>query len=248
MASLTVADLATKPFVRKACSTPMKPNSVLSFWFGVDFESSEEAKDLMRKGVPFNEMMGIWYGGGDEYDKLCQSFVPVVRDAGTRKLMQDDEWNSSIDGKVSQMLLCDQFSRNCFRGTNEAFEYDPVAVELSLELCSSILTDDPTKKIEGEMFPVYANFLMLPLMHSESLENHDIGIKVADWALNGGVSEDFHVHFANSKEFIGNHREVVERFGRFPHRNKSLGRESTKEELEWLADVDNLPGWAKSQG
>ena len=248
LASLSVSEFASKPFVRSACAAPFKPNSVLSFFFGVDFDLGDEARTCMRNGVPLNEMMPIWYGASEEYDKLCQSFIPVVRDAGTRKLSVDSAWNDSIDGKVSQMLLCDQFARNCFRGSDEAFQYDSVAVELSLELCTNLLPERPTEKLVGEMYPPYANFLLLPLMHSESLANHDLGLEVVDWALGGGVPEHLHVHFVNTQQFLGNHREVIERFGRYPHRNMKLGRESTKEELEWLADLENLPGWAKSQG
>lgn len=250
LAALSVAEFASKPFIQKALATPRRPESVLSFFYGVNHIDEDPTED-MRKGTPLATMQGIWYGANPEYDKLCQTFASVIREAGNKEFLNDPIWSTSIDGKVSQMLLCDQLARNCFRGSDEAFQYDSMAQELSVDLCSQFLGGEmEVPVLAGEMYPPYVTFMILPLMHSEAIENHQLGMKVVEYALSdkSGVPKHLHENFKATGDFLMNHKQVIDRFGRYPHRNKKLGRESTKEELAWLADTDNLPGWAKSQG
>ena len=86
------------------------------------------------------------------------------------------------------------------------------------------------------------------MMHSEEIQNHRVALDIF------GVVQKRHGEgpagkfFDIQKDSLLEHTEVLERFGRYPHRNSKLGRASTEDEKKWLADVDNLPGWAKSQG
>jgi uncharacterized protein (DUF924 family) len=249
MELLTVSAFASKTFVHSAKATPMRPESVISFFFGVDYPTQ---KQVLQKGTPLQTMNGIWFGSNDNYDQLCQAFVQVTRAAGTNQLL-GETWNASIDGKVSQMLLCDQLARNAFRGTEEAYRYDRVGLQLFMELSEQLLgkkSSDSTctaALLQGEFYPPYVVFLVLPLMHSEALPHHELGLELLDWSLEN-FPKDLVATLEIHRTQLHGHTDVLRRFGRYPHRNAKQGRCNTVEETAWLADVENLPGWAKSQG
>ena len=152
-----------------------------------------------------------------------------------------------------QMLLCDQLARNAFRGTAEACHYDRVALELSLELREQLLGKkslDSTctaTPLPGDLYPPYVVFLVLPLMHSEALPHHELGLELLDWSLEN-FPKDLVGTLDEHRAALNDHKDILERFGRYPHRNAKQGRYNTQEESAWLADAENLPGWAKSQG
>ena len=198
-------------------------------------------------------MTPFWYAGDKEYDAMCQSFQEAIRAVGKQQV-DSKEWNSNLDGKIAQMLLCDQISRNCFRRQDEAFAYDPVARNIARELgqelgqtCKDIKPSEPLKipSLEGEMYPPYLQFTVMPLMHSEEPKDHDLALNIVDLSLEK-VPPHLKGNFEQLKNFELQHKEVIDRFGRYPHRNQKMGRESTKEESEWLAS-DDVPMWAKSQ-
>ena len=196
------------------------------------------------------EMFPFWYGGAKQYDELCQNFQDVIRTAGKGELGGD--WQTTVDGKMAQLLLCDQLSRNAFRGEEEAFAYDDLATEIAREI-SNGLVDEPRGQDEitvptlsGQIYLPYMQFVISPLMHSELIHDHELAVEVADYSI--AVAPDHLVDsFKRTKGMEMEHKLVVDKFGRYPHRNNKLGRESTPEELEWLSNEDELPGWAKSQ-
>jgi Uncharacterized protein conserved in bacteria len=193
-------------------------------------------------------MQPFWFVGNEHFDTLCHSFSNVVRDAGKRELLskrQDLEaptdgvscgWDS-VNGKLSQLILCDQLARNCFRGTDEAFAYDHVALELAKDLATIALSDD------SDFYGSYTFFLVLAFMHSEELEDHKMGLLVLEKAK---VTCPL-VGWDQTEAYLLQHTKVIEKFGRYPHRNKKLNRNTTPQEEEWLRSPD-LPSWAKSQG
>ena len=135
----------------------------------------------------------------------------------------------AVDG-----VLFDQLARNCFRGTDRAFAYDPLALDLSLRMCSDLHLLDTA--------PVgMLHFLSSPLMHSEDVDDHDVALEVCS-KLERRAPE----LARSSRPHLVAHRDVIVRFGRYPHRNRAMGRENTPEEEAWLAS-DQVPGWAKSQ-
>jgi uncharacterized protein (DUF924 family) len=190
--ALSVSELAAKAFVQRSMASPNSPTSVLSFFFGVDYASlNHEYKVIMRDGVPLQEMNDIWYGGGDEYDKMCKAFIPVIRsvvgDSSRMKQRNPEEyraWNDSVDGVMSQVLLCDQLSRNAFRGSEEAFEHDSTATKKVQQLVHNFLKDKPSaQSVPGEFFPPYVSFMVTALMHSEKIENHSLAADVLDASI-----------------------------------------------------------------
>ena len=131
------------------------------------------------------------------------------------------------------MILCDQVSRNAFRGTPDAFAFDDAAIVEARK----IYADETYKQYQAGHFM----FLFTPSQHSELKTDHDMGLALLEYAEDKFGKDKF----AQMRHHVIEHKAVVDRFGRYPHRNKQLGRDSTPEEEAWLADVDNLPAWAK---
>jgi uncharacterized protein (DUF924 family) len=226
-------------FIQDAIKNPKKPQSVLSFFFGIDYNNGKH-KELMRDGVEVVQRMNsIWFGGTNtQYDTVCrESFADVIRDAGKENL----NWNDSIDGLVAQLVLCDQISRNAFRGTNEAFSYDERATSIASTLMKSAVSR--TQLLAGEFFPPYYIFMITALMHSEDKQLHEEAMSFIRFVK--GNAPQLNDYWDYQLQFELDHVAVINRFGRYPHRNKYVGRSSTLEEEEYLKDTDNLPAWAK---
>jgi len=135
------------------------------------------------------------------------------------------------------MLLCDQFARGAFRGTPDAFAFDRRGVEIR----RGLLADRAHEEYDLVHWP----FFLTPGEHSEELSDHRDNRVILNFASERhGAGHPAIVMLAKHSD---EHTEIVERFGRYPHRNALYGRESTPEEQAWLDDVDNLPPFAKSQ-
>jgi uncharacterized protein (DUF924 family) len=253
-AMMTVKAFAAKPFVQRAIASPKSPTSVLSFFFGVDTTTSAGIEEL-RHGTCLSSsssssssasgggMMQLWFGGGAEYDDLCKPFTETVRMAGRREL----PWNTSVDGLMAQMLLTDQFARNIFRGSTESFSFEDVSLDVSRVLAGKVWNSNKNDG-DGEIYPPYLAFIGTALMHSESIEDHDMCARLIDNAMaDPAFNSESYNYWDYERKTALEHRGVIEQFGRYPHRNTLKGRESSEAERGWLADVDQLPGWAKSQ-
>lgn len=212
---------------------PRSSHSVLSFWFGCIIADAEGRAGLSTAAV-ISQLVPLWYMGGEAMDVGCRAFSDVIRELKSDGL---EEW-ASTEGKLARMLLADQISRNAFRGTPEAFGYDDLALRLSQALVS------PAESADTMALPAaLLSFVGLPLQHSELLADHDAGV-----ALNAKQQAAYPglPFFQQSSGFVTSHRDVVVRFGRYPHRNAQCGRETTPEEQAWLDDTENRPPWSKS--
>jgi uncharacterized protein (DUF924 family) len=125
------------------------------------------------------------------------------------------EWRGSPKGRLAEIIVLDQFSRNMFRGLPEAFSQDALALALAQEAVSL--------GVDRLLSPQERSFLYMPYMHSESLAIHDVAVSL--FRENG---------IESGLEYEIKHRDIIKRFGRYPHRNEALGRVSTPEELEFL--------------
>jgi len=123
----------------------------------------------------------------------------------------------SAEGRLAEIILLDQFSRNLYRNSPLAFACDPLALGLAQEAIRA--------GVEAELTPVQRSFLYLPFMHSESLAIHQVALQL--YERNG---------LESNLEFERLHKSIIERFGRYPHRNAVLGRQSTAEELAFLQE------------
>lgn len=167
---------------------------VLEFWF-------EELDEKM------------WFQSTDQLDEEIQvRFGATHRQAAAGELW---EWRETVEGRLAEVIVLDQFSRNIHRGRSEAFASDGMALILAQEaLRHKAIYDLETKQ---------RAFLYMPFMHSESLVIHEVAMTL----FKEKGMESFYKY---EKE----HRDVIAMFGRYPHRNAVLNRPSTKKELEFL--------------
>lgn len=177
----------------------------------------------------------MWFSRDAEVDATARTFAPLIRAAG-RSGLAGDEWMAR-DGLVAQLILLDQLSRNAFRGEDEAFAYDDRAAAIALELIAA--TGDAPHALP----PSHALWIVTALMHSEDVALHE---RVENWAAAHVRASASAVLRRQLERDLPQHTAVLRRFGRYPHRNRVRGRETTADEAEWLAS-DDCPGWARSQ-
>jgi uncharacterized protein (DUF924 family) len=162
----------------------------------------------------FNEIKpSQWWVKNREFDALIvQMFSAVHKRANNCELF---EWRRSAKGRLAEILVLDQFSRNMYRDSPQAFLSDPLALALSQEAI--------TAGHHKELNDVERNFLYMPFMHSESLPIHNVALKLYK---DNGVQATVDFEIA--------HRKIIAEFGRYPHRNAVLQRVSTAEEVAFL--------------
>jgi len=208
---------------------------ILSFWFGQNYLNLDgkelESADYMK------ERSQIWWEGSAKVDEEAKTFTSLIEEVGGGRENQARGWNSP-KGYLARIVLLDQLSRNAHRATPLAFKFDKRATELTVEAHEK-------GYIKDYAFPEL-QFAVMPLMHSESLEHHKLLESILRTRL-GSAGEDVKGNLEFMISFALSHKEVIEKFGRYPHRNKLLNRETTPEEAEWLKS-DDVPTWAKSQG
>lgn len=155
-----------------------------------------------------------WFSADSALDsRIRERFADAHEAAGRGAL---DDWTDTPKGTLALVIVVDQFSRNLHRGTPRAFALDGRARQIALEALDR--GDDQA------LCDVERQFLYLPLQHSESLSDQELSVRLAEERTSLPVFQDF----------ARRHRDIIARFGRFPHRNRILGRESTPEESEFL--------------
>lgn len=154
-----------------------------------------------------------WFKKDSGFDELIRErFMNIHRQAKSCELYH---WRVTPSGRLAEIIILDQFSRNMFRGQKEAFENDQLALVLAQE---AVAQGDDTR-----VPPVQKSFFYLPYMHSESIIIHRAAEKLY---RQPGLESNL--------EWELKHKEIIDRFGRYPHRNSILGRESTDKELAFL--------------
>ena len=158
-----------------------------------------------------------WWAVDADFDaRIAQRFTALHTRAAAAEL---SAWRSTAQGRLAEIIVLDQFSRNMHRGTAAAFACDAMALALAQEAVAAGAL--------GVLNPVERSFLLLPLMHSESAFIH------------AQAEPLYRAHApASNWEFELRHKAIIDRFGRYPHRNAILGRASSAEELHFLT----LPG------
>jgi uncharacterized protein (DUF924 family) len=190
---------------------------VRDFWFGRTPLAPEQ---LPRR-------MDLWFGRSAQVqshvdDTLRARFAPLVERAIAGELAQ---WADGPRRRLSLILLLDQFPRNIYRGTERAYAGDEQALALALSGMQSVA--------DAALNPVERIFFYMPLQHSELLEVQDESV-AAYKRLLAEAPEVLREIFQGCVSFAERHREVIRQFGRFPHRNATLGRLGTPEEESYL--------------
>ena len=171
-----------------------KIEGILDFWF-----ESCGPKDWFKKDKYFD-------------DQIKSSFSDLIKDAVFGYI---NDWQKSLEGSLALIILTDQFTRNAFRGTPKSFSGD----RLALETCLNCLCAFDISQLESQR----AHFLLIPLMHSESLQLQEMSLPL------------FRAHTSDKVyAYALKHKNIIAKFGRFPHRNAILGRTSTKSEIQFL--------------
>ncbi|RTQ99360.1 DUF924 family protein [Halomonas nitroreducens] len=154
-----------------------------------------------------------WFRKDPELDaEIARRFRDTLAAARRGELWA---WRCTAHGRLAEVLVLDQFSRHIHRDTGEAFAADPLALVLAQEAVA--------RGVDAELAVRERAFLYMPYMHSESLVIHDAALRLFDQP---GLEDNLRVE--------QRHREILSRFGRYPHRNAVLGRSSTPEELAFL--------------
>jgi uncharacterized protein (DUF924 family) len=154
-----------------------------------------------------------WWRADPAFDEAVRERFGAVHRAASRGELSD--WRARPDGRLAEIIVLDQFSRNMHRGTALAFAADPVALVLAQEAVAGAH--------DQALAPDRRLFLYMPFMHSESARVHETALRLFQ-ALGLKSNLDFELR----------HKAIVDRFGRYPHRNAILGRACTDEELDFL--------------
>lgn len=162
----------------------------------------------------FNELEPQqWFKKDEELDTTIKARFSVLhRQAKAGELF---EWRKTALGSLAEIILLDQFSRNIYRDTPESFATDPLVLALAQFAIS--------QGFDAELSQTERSFLYLPFMHSESPKIHVEAVTLFE-----NLGNEYNLEFEHK------HKDIIDRFGRYPHRNAILGRESTEAEIEFL--------------
>lgn len=172
----------------------MQASDILKFWF----------EEISSKS---------WFVNDPEFDQLiAENFLSIHKAAAAGELFS---WRKSAQGRLAEIIILDQFSRNIFREKPEAFTWD----NQSLVLAQEAIFNGAMDELEAKQQP----FLIMPYMHSESKLIHEQAV-----VLFSRPGMEYNL------DFELRHKEIIDRFGRYPHRNAILGRDSSPEEENFL--------------
>ena len=182
--------------LQRAMLPPMQPQGILHFWF-----TELGPKQHFAKDVTLDEAIRTRFGRVLEAATQCELFA----------------WRTSAEGRLAEILVLDQFSRNVFRDTPQAFAQDALALVLAQELVAN--GQDRNLPLEQR------SFAYMPYMHSESALVHAQAVSLFSQP---GMEDNLRFELL--------HKAIIDRFGRYPHRNAIVGRSSTAQELAFLSE------------
>ena len=157
----------------------------------------------------------LWFRGGEAFDAQCRDTFLDLHLAAARGELAN--WAENPEGSLALLLLLDQMPRNIFRGSAHAYATDPMALSVA---------DHAIERGHDKQYDLaLRSFFYMPFMHSEALADQQRCVTLFD-----SIPE------ADSAKWARHHCQVIERFGRFPHRNRLLGRATTADEQIWLKD------------
>lgn len=177
----------------------MQAQDILNFWFDPDHRS-------------------LWFAKSDEFDAKIHALFQSIHQQATQAELWS--WRQTPEGRLAEIIVLDQFSRNLYRDQAQAFAYDSMALMLAQEAISL--------QLDAQLSPEQRSFLYMPFMHSESKLMHEFALKLFQ-----RLGNEINLSFEKK------HKIIIDRFGRYPHRNEVLDRASTAEELAFLTQPDS---------
>ena len=189
------------------------PDAVLDFWFGAPGSAAEVAA----------RQRPLWFAKSAANDQIVvERFAETLVAASAGRL---NRWAATPRGRLALIVVLDQFPHHIHRGHGQSFAYDAQSLALAMEM---IRRGEDTR-----LKPLERVFVYLPLEHAESTEMQDRSVALYDKLAHEAAAAERQL-FDGFLDYACKHRDVVARFGRFPHRNELLGRISTAEEIEFL--------------
>ncbi|MDP6948245.1 MAG: DUF924 family protein [Arenicellales bacterium] len=188
-------------------------NEVLAFWFGDALEGPDRSQARQQ----------TWFTTDPEFDRTIAERFGRLPDAALQGDL--DKWAISARSSLALVLVLDQFPRNIYRNSPQAFAYDGAALKRAVAVVD--------QGVDQQLHPVEATFLYLPFEHSE-----DLAVQQRSIALFQQLAQRPGVYGKITQEALAyarKHRDIIARFGRFPHRNAILGRPSSRAEQDFLA-------------
>lgn len=197
--------------------TDITPDTILKFWFG----------DLVD-GLASPNIRARWFASSNTFDQACTQFSPVLQQARDGHLA---DWLQQPKTLLAYVILCDQLPRNIYRGDRSAYAYDDLALAAAKQAV--------TQHMDQQLGWDERAFLYMPFEHSEDLLDQHTAVGLFS-ALRDRASGETRSLMGNSLRYAQQHRDIILRFGRFPHRNAVLGRTSTPEEAQFIAEGDGF--------
>lgn len=191
-------------------SPQSRADAVLSFWFGEPADAN------------YGSYRQAWFTKSADFDaQIRQHFLADCEKAAAGRY---DSWQDSPRRAVALLLLLDQFPRNLFRGSPRSFATDAQALAVAQKLVNT--------GADKALMPAYRFFIYVPFEHSEAIAHQDRCVELMKDLVE--TSPDLDDGLKGGLDYAIRHREVIDRFGRFPHRNEILGRQSTPAEIAFL--------------
>ena len=195
-----------------------RPNDILAFWF----QNIDDQTTIPKKNPPASR----WFAKDKQFDdEIRNKFSADLERAGEGEYR---DWEGFARGRLALVLLFDQFSRNIYRDTPTMFAHDALALDLTMRSIH--------EKKDRELPLIYRIFFYMPLMHAEDGSMQELSVQ----CFLSVVEESKTIcpyntsYFEYNWSYAKQHRDIIARFGRFPHRNKILARPSTDEEKIFL--------------
>lgn len=197
-------------------NAPATPDEVLAFWLGAARPSNAQALAIKQQ----------WFTKSDAFDaRINAQFAPTVQAALAGQL---DGWADEAWSCLALLVVLDQFTRNIYRGTPQSFAGDPKALAVAQRAIA--------QGLDQQLPAVTRIFVYLPLEHAEDLALQAQSVNAfAQLAQHNPSPADVHDVLVGTLDYAHRHQAVIQQFGRFPHRNAILGRTSTPQELDYLA-------------
>lgn len=198
--------------------------SICSYWFGENINTWSKTYPIRTK---------LWFRVNEQVDReIKEKFERYLIEAARSKSSLYQRWQTINRGKLVLIILLDQYSRNIYRGTAKMFEFDSLALQLTLDIIEDpihITTYSPAERL----------FIYLPLVHSEELIHTTKGATLMNDLVSEITQRDLRRRYTSNARAAQTHQQVIELFGRYPHRNKLLGRQSTTDEEKYLETARN---------
>ena len=188
-------------------------SDIHQFWFQGSLKNPREVENRQAD----------WFGGGKSFDDAIRRAYSDLPDRALNN--EFDHWQSDSLLATSLILILDQFPRNMYRGTARSFAYDEKA-----RLAAQVTID---LGIDSKVHPLEATFIYLPFEHSEDPSDQVFSVRLFQRLAENAPTE-LREHLDSAAEYARKHRDIIARFGRFPHRNQALGRSTTAAEKTYL--------------